>query len=576
MAEEERNLIPRDEAHERLMRSILKGISDTPLVLKGGTALLLAYDLSRFSEDLDFDAPHKLNLESRIQRSVPMGITLDEVTALKDTGTVTRYRAKYHTEHGPRSLKLEVSYRTPTPDSEVRSVHGIRVAALPRIIDQKLKAAHDGHDPRAKVRDLYDLDFAARRWPVAFTDDLAARLLAFAEDPGVLESRYQADYDEDDLIPDLVELEDLALRMHYEAQEVMASRAEIDQRVDGLPRLREATDPAVRTFWKHADEAVESMRVGGGTAYEVDWHQVEDKAIRDCLERGQSLGSIADALGGYSPGAASPGRQAALRERIAEIEAEKPRAVQQGLAKLPALHLANRHAYKQAMIPAATSPAWNAEQERRAAALEGATASATGALLTFAEIGAETIRKAGGASRVDWRQVEDAVISKSLKDDRQPADDVYRAIASASPGALTDQQQAALRERIDSAARAAQSMEHVAQRALETLVDGYLSTDQVLAHAHDALAVGQFVAGLDGLGQLDAWEETSGLLKRQFYVAGQEDGEAAVLRNAYFGQFEGHAGYQLLISDEQDREIAMVPVAVEGLDVDHGPQGGMP
>ncbi len=117
MAEKERNLSPKDEAHERLMRSILKGVGDTPLVLKGGTALLLAYGLSRFSEDLDFDAPHKLNLESRIQRSVPTGITLDEVTALKDTGTVTRYRAKYHTEHGPRSLKLEVSYRTPAPDS---------------------------------------------------------------------------------------------------------------------------------------------------------------------------------------------------------------------------------------------------------------------------------------------------------------------------------------------------------------------------------------------------------------------------------------------------------------------------
>ena len=130
----------------------------------------------------------------------------------------------------------------------------------------------------------------------------------------------------------------------------------------------------------------------------------------------------------------------------------------------------------------------------------------------------------------------------------------------AGSGALTDQQQAALRERIDSAARAAQSMEHVAQRALETLVVGYLSTGLVLAHAHDALAAGHFVAGLDGLGQLDAWEETSGLLKRQFYVAGQEGGEAAVLRNAYFGQFEGHRGYQLLISDEQDREIAMVPV----------------
>lgn len=451
MAEEERNLTPRDEAHERLMRSILKGISDTPLVLKGGTALLLAYDLSRFSEDLDFDAPHKLNLESRIQRSVPMGITLDEVTALKDTGTVTRYRAKYHTEHGPRSLKLEVSYRTPTPDSEVRSVHGIRVAALPRIIDQKLKAAHDGHDPRAKVRDLYDLDFAARRWPVAFTDDLAARLLAFAEDPAVLESRYQADYDEDDLIPDLVELEDLALRMHYEAQEVMASRAEIDQRVDGLPRLREASDPAVRTFWEHATEAVESMKAGGGSAYEVDWRQVEDKTIRECLEHGQPLDSIADALGSSSPGAASPGRRAALREHITEIEAEKPKAEQHGLAKLSALHPGNRHAYKRAMAPA-TSPAWSAEQERRAASLDGIKATATGALLTFAEIGCEAIQAAGSAAKVDWRAVEDAAMVKALRDDRQEPLDVFQAIAGASPGttgASGTPERTALRERIE-------------------------------------------------------------------------------------------------------------------------------
>jgi predicted nucleotidyltransferase component of viral defense system len=57
---------PRDAAHEQLMKSILKGIDDTPLVLKGGTALLLAYGLDRFSEDLDFDAPHKLNLNYQI------------------------------------------------------------------------------------------------------------------------------------------------------------------------------------------------------------------------------------------------------------------------------------------------------------------------------------------------------------------------------------------------------------------------------------------------------------------------------------------------------------------------------
>src|SRR6218665_940816 len=74
------------------------------------------------------------------------------------------------------------------------------------------------------------------------------------------------------------------------------------------------------------------------------------------------------------------------------------------------------------------------------------------------EVGVEVIRRAGEGRRVDWRQVEDAVIAKSRTDDQQPADEVYRAIASASPGALTDQQQAALRERIDSAARGAQGV----------------------------------------------------------------------------------------------------------------------
>src|SRR6218665_2052404 len=161
---------------------------------------------------------------------------------------------------------------------------------------------------------------------------------------------------------------------------------------------------------------------------------------------------------GGGGGAASPGEQAALRERIAGIEAERPRAGQPGLAKLSALHLGNRHAYKQAMAPA-TAPAWSAEQEHRAAGLEGIKAMATGALLTLPEAGGGGAKEGGGAPRVDWRQVEDAVIAKSLTDDQQPADEVYRAIASASPGALTDQQQAALRERIDSAARVAQGVD---------------------------------------------------------------------------------------------------------------------
>ena len=195
------------------------------------------------------------------------------------------------------------------------------------------------------------------------------------------------------------------------------------------------------------------MKAGGGSAYEVDWCQVEDKTIRECLEHGQPLDSIADALGSSSPGAASPGRQAALRERIMEIEAEKPKAERQGLAKLSTLHPGNRHAYKQAMAPA-TSPAWSAEQERRAASLNGIKATATGALLTFAEIGCEAIQAAGSAAKVDWRAVEDAAMVKAMRDDRQEPLDVFQAIAGASPGTTSapgTPERAALSERIERA-----------------------------------------------------------------------------------------------------------------------------
>lgn len=49
-------LTERDKYHEKLMLNILKNLSDTPLVLKGRTALYLGYGLNRFSEDLDFDS----------------------------------------------------------------------------------------------------------------------------------------------------------------------------------------------------------------------------------------------------------------------------------------------------------------------------------------------------------------------------------------------------------------------------------------------------------------------------------------------------------------------------------------
>lgn len=62
--------------HRRLMQAICETIhsEDKPLVLKGGTALLLGYNLQRFSEDLDFDLTVALkghiNLESLCRTAV--------------------------------------------------------------------------------------------------------------------------------------------------------------------------------------------------------------------------------------------------------------------------------------------------------------------------------------------------------------------------------------------------------------------------------------------------------------------------------------------------------------------------
>ncbi|MGO1500901.1 MAG: nucleotidyl transferase AbiEii/AbiGii toxin family protein [Marinobacter sp.] len=55
--------------HRQMMQAICEIIQEDgkPLVLKGGTALLLGYDLKRFSEDLDFDLTKELKSHVNIE-----------------------------------------------------------------------------------------------------------------------------------------------------------------------------------------------------------------------------------------------------------------------------------------------------------------------------------------------------------------------------------------------------------------------------------------------------------------------------------------------------------------------------
>ncbi|TCK01819.1 nucleotidyltransferase AbiEii toxin of type IV toxin-antitoxin system [Volucribacter psittacicida] len=197
------------------MVSILKNLADTLLVLKGGTALYLAYGLNRFSEDLDFDSDKKLNLVNRIKEALPYGFEIQNINIKKDTDTVSRYIINYHVkETGANdSLKIEVSYRTPAPKEQICFVNGIKVASIERILDNKLSAAFDGNNPRIKARDLFDLHFIAKNFPDNISPDLASRLFEYADIPDKLVWLYTVDAQIDPLLNNM-DLETIALELN--------------------------------------------------------------------------------------------------------------------------------------------------------------------------------------------------------------------------------------------------------------------------------------------------------------------------------------------------------------------------
>ncbi|GAA7835319.1 hypothetical protein HpCOL20_15160 [Helicobacter pylori] len=201
--------------HERLMRAIVKNLADTPMVLKGGTALYLGYGLNRFSEDLDFDCHKKINLLSKVKSAIPSDIILNDIHIKKDTDSVGRYMVRYATKDNKeeQTLKLEVSYRDAPKESEVNVIEGMKIAKVERIIDNKLCACFDGEYTRTKARDLFDLHFLAKYYEEHFNLDLAKRLKEFSKDPDKLVSDYLEDKNDDILLNKIMDLEETALEL---------------------------------------------------------------------------------------------------------------------------------------------------------------------------------------------------------------------------------------------------------------------------------------------------------------------------------------------------------------------------
>jgi predicted nucleotidyltransferase len=133
----------------------LNNKTDT-FVLKGGTALLVGYQLDRFSEDIDLDGtvsqlPELVDAFCK-QNKYSYKIAIN-------TPTVQRCFINYGIEGKP--LKIEVSFRRREINvSETSVINGVRIYTIDSLCIMKSNA----YTERDKIRDLYDLAFICNHY----------------------------------------------------------------------------------------------------------------------------------------------------------------------------------------------------------------------------------------------------------------------------------------------------------------------------------------------------------------------------------------------------------------------------
>lgn len=163
--------IIQEEYEVLVLRGLLEAEFGGKLVLKGGTALRLAYDSPRFSDDLDFSVLGKISPESFLK-------TVEKIANRHLNTTLTDARKKYYTIFAlfrivdpllklPFSIKVEISTRKVAwekgKDYELTNLKSPasniivlgNTATLDRLKKDKLQAFRERREPK----DLYDIWF---------------------------------------------------------------------------------------------------------------------------------------------------------------------------------------------------------------------------------------------------------------------------------------------------------------------------------------------------------------------------------------------------------------------------------
>lgn len=180
--------------HKKVIEDFLQFVNkDTSdFILKGGTALMECYGLSRFSEDIDFNGKSP-NIEQYVKKFCEQNGYSYRIA--KDTNTTKRYYINYGNEGKP--LKVETSYR-PNMASlyEITKINGLTVYTIDELAAQKA-AAYVGRD---KIRDLYDVTFIVNNHYNQLNSFTKARIEEAFAQKGLENFDYITQTQKDDLI----------------------------------------------------------------------------------------------------------------------------------------------------------------------------------------------------------------------------------------------------------------------------------------------------------------------------------------------------------------------------------------
>ncbi len=166
-------------------------------VLKGGTSLMLCYNLDRFSEDIDLDSVNPHKIKSFVKDFCEKNGYSYRIA--KDTETVQRYMISYQKDSSfLKPLKVEISFRKDKfpPISERTKVNGIAVYSVDAIC--KLKS--EAYKNRDKIRDLYDLGFICENYWNTLSDESKEAVVHSVRAKGIEQFDYITETQNDELI----------------------------------------------------------------------------------------------------------------------------------------------------------------------------------------------------------------------------------------------------------------------------------------------------------------------------------------------------------------------------------------